>query len=84
MCEPDLGMLIYVWTRGFKQVSPDFNVYVLPCWIHLYSLTLAMSRIHKCRPHLKVLNWAEEHNVHSLNISGFVRAPGALVQEGRP
>lgn len=66
MCEPDLGMVTYVWTKGFKQVFPDFNV------------------IHKCRPYSKVLDWAEEHSVHSLNVSGFVRAPGALEQEGRP
>lgn len=31
MCQPDLGMVTYVWTRGLKQVLPDFNVYVLPC-----------------------------------------------------
>lgn len=84
MCEPDLGIVTYAWAKGFKQVFPDFNVYVLPCQLHLYTLTLAMSRIHQCRPYSKVLDWAEEHNVHSLNVSSFVRAPGALELEGRP
>lgn len=31
MCEPDLGIVTYAWSKGFKQVFPDFNVYVLPC-----------------------------------------------------
>lgn len=40
--------------------------------------------MHKCRPYSKVLDWAEEHNIHSLDVSGFVRVPGALEKEGRP
>lgn len=25
MCDPDVGMVTYVWAKGWKQAFPDFN-----------------------------------------------------------